>query len=266
MVRALVGILAAFFACGPVRAAGEEWTATPSAGGFPMVEPFRASFRIGWTEIAAAEARAEVTSNSTVAALKAGGGTIGLARTLYQLDATLEAESALPDFETVGSEQLEKYRRRTLLTAVAGSGGNLRTKRGWTDGSETLEWKPVKIAPARDLFSAMMFIRSQPLAAGDKVGVVVFPGESPFFVEMESLGVRALPVGERKGLRSCSSCASAASTRKRGTRSSRTRNSARGGFGFPTTPTGFPCARRWKFSSGICLPKSHRSKKSRGSE
>lgn len=195
MVRALVGILAAFFACGPVRAAGEEWTATPSAGGFPMVEAFRASFRIGWTEIAAAEARAEVTSNSTVATLKAGGGTIGLARTLYQLDATLEAESALPDFETVGSEQLEKYRRRTLLTAVAGSGGNLRTKRGWTDGSEALEWKPVKIAPARDLFSAMMFIRSQPLAAGDKVGVVVFPGESPFFVEMESLGVRALPVG-----------------------------------------------------------------------
>lgn len=202
MVRALAGILAAVFACGPVRAGGEEWGATALAGGFPMVEPFRASFRIGWTEIAAAEARAEITSNSTVAVLEAGGGTIGLARTLYQLDATLEARSALPQFETIDSEQLEKYRRRTLLTAVAGSGGKLRTKRGWTDGSESLEWKPVKIAPARDLFSAMLFIRSQALVRGEKVGVVVFPGESPFFVEMESLGERLLSVGgeERKAL------------------------------------------------------------------
>lgn len=195
MERALAGILAAVFACGPVCAGGEEWVATAPVGGFPMVEPFRASFRIGWTEIAAAEARAEITSNATVAKLSAGGGTIGLARSLYQLDATLEAESALPDFETVGSEQLEKYRRRTLLTAVEESDGNLRTKRGWTDGSEELRWKPVKVSPARDLFSAMMFIRSQPLNAGDKVGVVVFPGESPFFVEMESLGERTISVG-----------------------------------------------------------------------
>ena len=194
----VVFIVLGFFVSATAAPADNDWRAraTPAAGDFPMVDSFRAAFRIGWLEIAAAKAEAKLTANATEVSVHAEGGSIGLARRLYQLDATLDAVVRVPGLETVRSEQLEKYRKRTLLTEVAGSNGRLSTRRGWI--GDNLEWNPVKIFPARDLFAAMLFIRSQPLARGDKVGVVAFPGDSAFFVEIESLGTEPLALGDER--------------------------------------------------------------------
>ena len=54
----------------------------------------------------------------------------------------------------------------------------------------------------RDLFAGILFIRSQPLACGDTVRLLIYPGGSSFFVEIQSAGPRTiyLAAGPREAL------------------------------------------------------------------
>ena len=169
-------------------------TLTPDhPGPFPEVSPFAATFKIGWSEIEAARARAEISYNGTQVALDAGGGTEGLARSLYQLDATFQGTVDRPTLHTIRSDQVETYADRSLTTIVTGSNGTLRT---FSDpvppGKKPAKWKDVKIQPVRDFFAGMLFIRSQPLAPGETVRLLMFPGGSSFLVEIQSAGARTI--------------------------------------------------------------------------
>jgi hypothetical protein len=165
----VLAFLAAFFLALPIACAWQS-TITPDAPGpFPAIRPFQAEYRLGWAEIEAAKAKAAISYDGGHALFAGSGGTTGLARTLYQLDATLNA-AASSSLETIRSEQLEKYATRTLSTRIEGKNGSLTSLREWiSPGSQPGRWKPVKISPIRDLFAASLFIRSQSLAKGEKV-------------------------------------------------------------------------------------------------
>jgi hypothetical protein len=181
--------LAAFFLALPIACAWQSTLAPDAPGPFPAIRPFQAEYRLGWAEIEAAKARAAISYDGGHTLFAGSGGTTGFARTLYQLDATLNAAAASSSLETIRSEQLEKYATRTLSTRIEGKSGNLTSLREWiSPGSKPGRWKPVKISPVRDLFAASLFIRSQSLAKGEKVRTLVFPGGSPFLVDIESLG------------------------------------------------------------------------------
>ncbi|MFZ9920287.1 MAG: DUF3108 domain-containing protein [Terrimicrobiaceae bacterium] len=162
-------------------------------GPFPEVAPFVANFKIGWSEIEAARAHAEIAYNGSQVALDARGGTEGLARSLYQLDARFQGTVDRPTLHTLRSDQVETYSDRSLTTIVTGSNGALRT---FSDpvppGKKPAKWKEVKIQPVRDFFAGMLFIRSQALARGDMVRLLMFPGGSSFFVEIHSAGPRTI--------------------------------------------------------------------------
>jgi hypothetical protein len=161
--------------------------ATP--GPFPEPPPFQAEFRIGWSEIDAARAHASLTHNATDTLLTAGGGTTGLARRLYQLDAVFHGRTDRATLHTRRSDLVENYSTRSLVTLVEGRDGNLRSLREWRPArGKASEWKQVKVAPVRDLFAGMLFIRSQPLAKGDTVRLLMFPGGAAFLVDIESRG------------------------------------------------------------------------------
>jgi hypothetical protein len=103
-------------------------TLTPDQPGpVPEVTPYAATFKIGWSEIEAAKARAEISYNGTQVSLDAGGGTDGLARSLYQLDATFQGTVDRSSFHTLRSDQVETYADRSLTTIVTGTNGILRT-------------------------------------------------------------------------------------------------------------------------------------------
>jgi hypothetical protein len=108
---------------------------------------------------------------------------------------TLNASAASFSLETIRSEQLEKYATRTLSTRIVGNKGSLTSLREWiAPDAKPAKCKPVKIAPIRDLFAASLFIRSQSLAKGEKVRTLVFPGGSPFLVDIESLGPEKITI------------------------------------------------------------------------
>ncbi len=164
-------------------------------GPIPALRPFDAVFRIGWSDIEAARANLNITFNAGNAFLNASGGTNGLARILWQLDATLTATSALPNFRTIYSVQNELYANRSINTQiVARPDGIWRLRENFPAGENRATWKKIKISPLRDLFSGMLFIRSQKLQPGESVSTIIFPGDSPFLVEMKSLGVETLTI------------------------------------------------------------------------
>ncbi|MBE2205852.1 MAG: DUF3108 domain-containing protein [Chthoniobacterales bacterium] len=165
------------------------------AGPFPLVRPFEAEFRIGWSDLEAAKARMRVSFQGETIRLNGSGGTNGLARLLWQLDATLEAKTSKPDFKTIYSLQVEKYANRSITTQIVDRpDGIWRLRENAPQGENAARWKRIKIAPLRDLFSGMLFVRSQEFTPGKTISTIIFPGDSPFLVELKCLGTEKIPI------------------------------------------------------------------------
>jgi hypothetical protein len=195
--------LLAFLIARPLSA-WQETLSPDQPGPVPEVSPFSATFKIGWSEIEAAQARAEISYNGTEVALQAAGGTEGLARSIYLLNATFQGTVDRSSLHTLRSYQVETYSDRSLTTIVTGENGTLRTfSERKPPGYKPAKWRNVKIQPVRDFFAGMLFIRSQTLACGDTVRLLMFPGGSPFFVEIESAGPCTINLaqGPRNALR-----------------------------------------------------------------
>ncbi|MFZ4777295.1 MAG: DUF3108 domain-containing protein [Terrimicrobiaceae bacterium] len=177
---------------------GADWQDNLSPdlpGTVPAVRPFNAVFRIGWTDIEAARATLDVSYEAGNICLKSSGGTNGLARVLWQLDATLNATTSLPNFRTIYSVQNEIYASRSINTQiVARPDGIWRLRENFPAGENAATWKKIKISPLRDLFSGMLYIRSRKLAPGETISTIIFPGDSPFLVEMKCLGSETLTI------------------------------------------------------------------------
>lgn len=56
-------------------------------GSFPQVRSFRGEFRFGWSNIPAATARAQIVSGDKTVRVSVKGGTTGMARLLWRIDA-----------------------------------------------------------------------------------------------------------------------------------------------------------------------------------
>lgn len=170
---------------------------TPDVPGpFPDVRPFEAEFRFGWSEIEAARAIAVVTGSEDELVLSAKGGTRGIARSLYQIDATHECRTQRGAFHPVETVQLESYAGRDIKTWMVAKPDGLWVLREAIPGEPTPpKWKRIKHWPIRDLVSGMMFIRSQRLAPGDEVSVVIYPDSSPFLVDIKVLGTESIMIG-----------------------------------------------------------------------
>jgi hypothetical protein len=176
--------------------AGWRENLTPDfAGPFPAVRPFEAEFRIGWSEIEAARATVSIAYVGNDVRLSGFGGTTGMARMLWQLDASIKATTALPNFQTLYSEQVENYSNRTINSQiVARPDGIWRLRENIPPGENPARWKNIKISPLRDLFSGMLYIRSRKLDPGEAVSTIIFPGDSPYLVEMKCLGTEKIPI------------------------------------------------------------------------
>ena len=176
-----------------------DWRAalTPEGSGtFPEVRAFQAEYRFGWSEIEAARATASVSYNGDEVVLRAKGGTKGLARKLYLLDVTHESRSRREGFLPVQVDQLETYSKQTLKTQIVQKSDGFWVLRELVPpGTDPARWKNIKLSPVRDLVSGMLFIRSQRLAQGDVVSVVIYPDSSPVLVDMKVLGTEKLSIG-----------------------------------------------------------------------
>ena len=189
-------VFAFVFCFASFAVAGWQEGLTPdTAGPFAPVRPLEAEYRIGWSDVEAARAKINIGYRGDDVLLSASGGTTGLARALWLLDATLTATSAKRNYQTVFSFQYEAYTNRSISTQIVSRpDGIWRLRENFPPGENPAKWKKVKISPLRDLFSGMLFIRSKNLAPDETVSTIIFPGDSPFLVEMRSLGTEQLSI------------------------------------------------------------------------
>ncbi len=188
MMRVILGCVLVLLAIRTLTA----WEATLSPSGpgpYPELKPFVGEFRFGWSEIEAARVKAEVSYRADRVILKAIGGTLGFARALYALDISFDGEADRVTLQTVSSQLVERYAALTVTERVLGENGMLMNLRS-TDppGEKPPRWKTVKVIKIRDIWAAMLYIRSQSLAAGEMVRLLVFPGGSPYLVEIIAIG------------------------------------------------------------------------------
>ena len=185
VLAAVTGILT-----GRLQADWRDSLTPDTPGSFSPVRPFEAEFRIGWTDIEAAHAHARITSDGQgIARFTGTCATSGLARSLWQLDGSLDSKSALDGFRTIYSIQHEAYAKYSIFTQiVARPDGIWRHSENFPPRGNPARWKLIKLSPLRDLFSGVLFIRSQNLVPGAFVSTIIFPGDCPFLVEIRDVG------------------------------------------------------------------------------
>lgn len=198
-MRLVVLFLAAAISLCPAEEAWRSRVQPAQAGSFPPVRPFKGEFRFGWSNVLeAARAQATLTYDGNTAVIDVEGGTRGLARTLWRLDARHRAITSLEGFFPVSFSQTEIYAKKKVVTeAVAKPDGLWYIRRVETDPHNKPRWKRVSVAPVRDIVSGMLFLRTLPLENRDRIGLLAFPGDSPFLCEVLVEKRETIKVGGR---------------------------------------------------------------------
>jgi hypothetical protein len=186
---------------------------TPTADWPPRLHPtmpgdvqlppsFQGVFRFGWSGVEAGRATASVGMEGPTVHVRVTGGTTGLARSLWKLDAVHESRFEVAGLRPLGFEQTERYSRRSIHTSATFFDGGAKRLRHVQPGPAA-RWKTIRLEPLRDVVAAMFFIRSQPLRKGETVTLLAFPGDSPYLVAVQACGRETLAFADvrREALR-----------------------------------------------------------------
>jgi Tfp pilus assembly protein FimT len=184
----------ALLCAGNARAAGWQSTLTKDPPAFPPLRSLRASYAFGWSGFTAATGEAHFTKTpANRFQLDGTGGTVGLARTLWKLDANGRALADADTLRPVELKQTESYRSKDITTHLTFKEGGVTSERTEGTASKNREFS---FPSLYELNSAMLYLRSQSLKDGSACRVVVYPQTSAYLATVtvtrrEKLSVRA---------------------------------------------------------------------------
>ena len=168
----------------PPTPAFTDWreALTRSPGSAAELRPANFHYAFGWSGITAAEADVEFSQPSAQeCALVFSAKTTGLVRSMWKLDAAAQSACDRTTFRPAKLTQKEiysDYKVTTVVDFLADGPERLRSVEPPEPGSP---WAAKFQFPgAYDVASALLFIRSQPLAQGDTVRLCVYPGSAPY--------------------------------------------------------------------------------------
>jgi hypothetical protein len=176
----------------------ENWEATISkdpAGNFPELRPLRASYRFGWSGLTAATGDVHFTKPSEDKfQLDGTGRTIGLVRALWKLDVDYRATASAGTLRPVETEQTENYRSKKVVTHLTFTNNGVTRVR--TEGKAATEAKTrqFNFHNLFDLFSAMLYLRSQPLKDHSVYRVVAYPATNAYLATVAVVGHEKISV------------------------------------------------------------------------
>lgn len=181
---------------------GADWQATlqpKKPGSFPPLRELKAEYSFGWSAVTAGHAEAEFTRKKGINTLKATGGSSGVARGLWRMDSEAVSEVNAATILPTKLVQKESYKdEKRTTTVVFGSEELARTRVREPKDKDSGKTKKFKFAPAHDLHSALLFIRSQPLKQGEVLRFVVYPSADAYLAEVEVLGRETLKVAGKE--------------------------------------------------------------------
>jgi hypothetical protein len=178
----------------------ENWEATLSkdpAGNFPELRPLRASYRFGWSGLTAATGEVHFTKPSeNKFQLDGGGRTIGFVRALWKLDASYQAVASAGTLRPIETQQTESYRSKKIVTHLTFANNGVTRARTEDKGKGAGEAKTrqFNLPNLFDLFSAMLYLRSQPLKDRSAYRVVAYPATNAYLATVTVIGREKISV------------------------------------------------------------------------
>jgi hypothetical protein len=170
----------------------DNWEATLSKdppGSFPELRPLHASYRFGWSGLTAAIGDVHFTKPSeNKFQLDGTGRTIGFVRALWKLDINYQAVASADTLRPIETRQVESYRSKKIVTHLAFTTNAVTRTR--TEGKNASESKTrqFNFPNLFDLFSAMLYLRSQPLKDRSVYRVVAYPATNAYLATVTVVG------------------------------------------------------------------------------
>lgn len=138
-------------------------------------------FVFGWSNVLeAAKADATIQRKGNEYRAVVTGKTEGLARALWPLDAQHTASLVASPLQPERTSQVERYRSRTIETMLRFDPTGVERMRKTSNSKVPSKWKRTDFSPIYDVIGGVLYVRSQPLRVGDRIGVVCFPSDSPY--------------------------------------------------------------------------------------
>jgi hypothetical protein len=176
----------------------ENWEATLSKepiGNFPEMRPLRASYRFGWSGLTAATGDVHFTKPSeNKFQLDGTGRTIGFVRALWKLDASYQAIANAETLRPIETQQIENYRSKKIVTHLTFTNNGVTRARTEGKGAAASKTRQFNFPNLFDLFSAMLYLRSQPLKERTVYRVVAYPATTAYLATVTVLGREKISV------------------------------------------------------------------------
>ena len=172
---------------------GAKWEATVTASSppsFPGPRPMHAKYGFGWSGFPGAALDVHLTKASGDRLQFEGAiHTIGFVRALWKFDATHTSSVDAGSLNPVEMKQVENARNHKTITSLSFDSKGVTSKE-----TET----PCKSAEPKirrfdcpnlfDLYSALLYLRSQPLPDRSVQRIVVYPATSAYLATVTALG------------------------------------------------------------------------------
>ena len=187
---------------GPTASPAPAWLAGVDAGiagSFPLTRPYDATYRLSWAGVNAARAQVNVSIPAgTQLQTRLTASSTGMARTLYQMDATHTAVADARTLHPLWFETVEKLAHKQARARVDFSPDfATRTTEDSTKPGE-VKSRQIHYAGMFDMHAAVLFLRSLPLTAGDTRSLIVMTGGAPYLatIKVVGRGSVSVPAGE----------------------------------------------------------------------
>ena len=176
----------------------ENWEATLSkdpVGNFPELRSLRASYRFGWSGLTAATGDVHFTNPAeNKFQLDGTGRTIGFVRALFKLDVSYQAIASAETLRPIETQQTETYRSKKIVTHLTFTNNGVTRARTEGKGAAEAKTRQFNFPNLFDLFSAMLYLRSQPLKDRSAYRVVAYPATNAYLATVTVVGREKISV------------------------------------------------------------------------
>jgi len=176
----------------------ENWEATLSKepiGNFPEMRPLRASYRFGWSGLTAATGDVHFTKPSeNKFQLDGTGRTIGFVRALWKFDVSYQAIASAETLRPIETQQIENYRSKKIVTHLTFTNNGVTRARTEGKGAAASKTRQFNFPNLFDLFSAMLYLRSQSLKERSVYRVVAYPATNAYLAIVTAVGREKISV------------------------------------------------------------------------
>lgn len=169
---------------------------SPAAGTFPPLAPTVLDLSLSWNGmIQAGKIRLEFAPPDARKpgryVVRSSSSSLGAAAVLFPYQSNFWSEIYPASWRPRYFRSVEADKKESVTTTVEHFPGRVEfheSSKRLKTGAVTTKDRTFSFAPVFDMFSAMLFVRSQKLDAGDTITQVVHPFDSPYLLRVKVIG------------------------------------------------------------------------------